>query len=619
MHEDVYFGLLDYFTALIAAGEPEPYTPPWLSPDDEQRVRRDARRWTAPGRVVPRIHRRDGMASEIRLRLEAPTPVVSLAWRCGNAQGEVPLSPARGVSARIVGLEYPASSIPNSSPLATAIVALDGPQDQRAHAEAILQTLGQLRAAGIEPPPGLPARFGLRLESAAAGTLLYPPRAAGRQQDERRGPRAQVRINEQIRARQVRVIDSDGTQLGTMNTFEALRVAQEKGLDLVEVQQNTDPPVCRIMDYGRQQYEQSRRAREARKNQRHREIQVVDRALDGDGQQPPNEVSWNRVPSREEINRRVQRLGTLAGIHAFVAGHSALRRPIWAMEVTVPRDRGWWSRAKLSGWKCTLLLNGRHHANEPASTTALLQMAEMLATDEGWRRFLERVNVVCIPGENADGMDLDDVLVAEHPNWMHHAARYNAAGLEFIAAAGDPTTTYTEALAQPALWQRWAPDIVCDCHGFPSHSWDQPFSGGCNQWFRDNSIPQALIYAIMPTADTQAHRAAGTAIAERLTEALGGDPDIAHWNEAHALQYKKYLSDHYPDQFPAPYADGLMIHHSFYDPAAGRPGLAGIPGKHPRLTTASLVTEVADETAQGAYLDLCARSHLLANRAHRSR
>jgi translation initiation factor IF-3 len=92
--------------------------------------------------------------------------------------------------------------------------------------------------------------------------------------DERRGPRTQTRINEQIRAKQVRVIDPDNAQLGIMPVFEALRIAQEKGLDLVEVQANADPPVCRIMDYGRQQYEQSRRDREARKNQRTKEIQV---------------------------------------------------------------------------------------------------------------------------------------------------------------------------------------------------------------------------------------------------------------------------------------------------------------------------------------------------------
>jgi translation initiation factor IF-3 len=86
--------------------------------------------------------------------------------------------------------------------------------------------------------------------------------------EDRRGPRNQVRINEQIRARVVLVIDSDGTTLGQMSLVDALRVARERNLDLVEVQPNAQPPVCRILDFGRQQYEQSRREREARKNQK---------------------------------------------------------------------------------------------------------------------------------------------------------------------------------------------------------------------------------------------------------------------------------------------------------------------------------------------------------------
>lgn len=85
--------------------------------------------------------------------------------------------------------------------------------------------------------------------------------------EDRRGPRNQVRINEQIRARVVLVIDSDGSQLGQMAIADAIRVAREKSLDLVEVSPLAQPPVCRILDYGRQQYEQSRKEREARKNQ----------------------------------------------------------------------------------------------------------------------------------------------------------------------------------------------------------------------------------------------------------------------------------------------------------------------------------------------------------------
>ncbi len=70
-----------------------------------------------------------------------------------------------------------------------------------------------------------------------------------------------------IRARQIRVIDDEGAQLGIMDPRDALREAENKGLDLVEVAPKADPPVCRIMDYGKYRYMQSKRAKEARKHQ----------------------------------------------------------------------------------------------------------------------------------------------------------------------------------------------------------------------------------------------------------------------------------------------------------------------------------------------------------------
>ena len=76
-----------------------------------------------------------------------------------------------------------------------------------------------------------------------------------------------VRVNERIRASAVRVIGPDGTQLGVMPSRDALVAAQEHGLDLVEVSPNSKPPVCRIMDFGKFKYEQSKRAKKARKKQ----------------------------------------------------------------------------------------------------------------------------------------------------------------------------------------------------------------------------------------------------------------------------------------------------------------------------------------------------------------
>ena len=76
-----------------------------------------------------------------------------------------------------------------------------------------------------------------------------------------------VRINREIRAREVRVIDPEGKQLGILPLVEALRLAANVELDLVEVSSKSEPPVCRIMDYGKFKYQQSKKAHEAKKKQ----------------------------------------------------------------------------------------------------------------------------------------------------------------------------------------------------------------------------------------------------------------------------------------------------------------------------------------------------------------
>jgi translation initiation factor IF-3 len=76
-----------------------------------------------------------------------------------------------------------------------------------------------------------------------------------------------VRINREIRAKEVRVIDPEGKQLGILPVFEALRLATNYDLDLVEVSPKSEPPVCRIMDYGKFKYQQSKKAHEAKKKQ----------------------------------------------------------------------------------------------------------------------------------------------------------------------------------------------------------------------------------------------------------------------------------------------------------------------------------------------------------------
>jgi len=82
-------------------------------------------------------------------------------------------------------------------------------------------------------------------------------------------------INEEIRDKEVRLISESGEQLGVMSSLEALRIAEEKNLDLVKISPNAVPPVCKVMDYGKYRFEQTKREKEARKNQRVVEIKEV--------------------------------------------------------------------------------------------------------------------------------------------------------------------------------------------------------------------------------------------------------------------------------------------------------------------------------------------------------
>ncbi len=85
----------------------------------------------------------------------------------------------------------------------------------------------------------------------------------------------ETRINERIRARDVRLIDEDGQMIGVMTSIQALGLARERNLDLVEVSPMATPPVCKLMDYGRFKYEQAKKENEARKHQKTTELKEI--------------------------------------------------------------------------------------------------------------------------------------------------------------------------------------------------------------------------------------------------------------------------------------------------------------------------------------------------------
>lgn len=94
--------------------------------------------------------------------------------------------------------------------------------------------------------------------------------------DFRKDPRQpQVNMNERIRAREIRVIDEDGSQLGIMTPRDAIAIARERGIDLIEVAPQAQPPVCRIMDYGKYKYDQGKKEKDAAKKHKQSELKGI--------------------------------------------------------------------------------------------------------------------------------------------------------------------------------------------------------------------------------------------------------------------------------------------------------------------------------------------------------
>lgn len=92
----------------------------------------------------------------------------------------------------------------------------------------------------------------------------------------------ELQINDEIRDKEIRVINSDGSQLGLMSAIKALEIAESQNLDLVKIAPQAKPPVCKVMDYGKYRFEQAKREKEAKKNQRVIDVKEIRLSLNID-------------------------------------------------------------------------------------------------------------------------------------------------------------------------------------------------------------------------------------------------------------------------------------------------------------------------------------------------
>jgi hypothetical protein len=289
------------------------------------------------------------------------------------------------------------------------------------------------------------------------------------------------------------------------------------------------------------------------------------------------------------------------------------------MEITLPAPGELVSVAKLSAFKPTILMMGRQHANEVSSTSHILRLGELLATDPAYKAILKKVNVVLCPVMNPDGAEMAYELQKLTPTWMLHAGRYSALGMDITSRAAG---LLPEAEVEGRLWRQWLPDIYLNPHGYPSHEWVQPFSGYVAPGFRAYWSSRGWYTMMSSLRDPRSpvHAEATAALREAIVREINSNPDVRAMNLRHQDRYRRWATGFAPHLFGTEVYRDTMIYYS--DPETGEPrgsrratpspsGPAGRRagmGSWPQVTFMSGMTEAPDETAQGEWLTLVTRA-----------
>ena len=130
-------------------------------------------------------------------------------------------------------------------------------------------------------------------------------------------------MNDNIRARELRVLSDDGEQLGIISRDEALQIAEDKGLDLVLVSPNANPPVAKIMDYGKHKYQQEKKKKEARKNQKTIDVKEVKFSC---------KIADNDIAYKVKHAREFLEAGKHVKLRVFLRGRE-MANPEWGVDV----------------------------------------------------------------------------------------------------------------------------------------------------------------------------------------------------------------------------------------------------------------------------------------------
>lgn len=306
----------------------------------------------------------------------------------------------------------------------------------------------------------------------------------------------------------------------------------------------------------------------------------------------------------------VRRLSALPGVRGYVGGESYEGRDVPVLELYLPAAK-YVSLPRLVTFKPTLQVVARQHANEVSSTNYLLRFAELLARDPATREALKRVSFVFEPMENPDGAELAYAMQKNEPFHSLHAGRYGALGVDMGYQTGTKPLL-PEAAVRTRLYDRWAPDILLNLHGYPSHEWVQPFSNYTPYLFRDYWIPRGW-FAYFRTLSLPLypdHREAGRVLRRLIAAELNADPASVASNRKFYERYERWAARWAPHMNALEVEDGVNIFAKRRGPTESR------MTPRAQATFNEQTPELMDETATGDWLEFLCSQGLAYLRAH---
>jgi hypothetical protein len=322
-------------------------------------------------------------------------------------------------------------------------------------------------------------------------------------------------------------------------------------------------------------------------------------------------VDTTRILSPEAVQEIVARLAQLPGIRAYNGGTSYEKRTVPVIEIFKPLG-GPVSIPRLIAQKPTLYLVGRQHANEVASTTYILKLAELLATDKAYLEAVNRINFVLHPLENPDGAALAYELQALTPFHSLHAGRYGSLGIDVGTMGGTSRPILPEALVRRNLNAKWQPDILLNLHGYPSHEWVQQFANYSPFLFREFWIPRGWYdnYRYLSSPLYRTYKDAGEDLMGFIIAEMQADPKIKESNKKFYDRYYRWATRWQP------HLDVLELHDGLDFSSKRRSSTENRLSPRFQTTFVEETPEVMDETARGAWLDFLSTQGLAYLKAH---